>query len=170
MTPVRIRSVTGCGPRFMLTTPEYTSNMSRGKAEPGRWAVVTVEFDTQPEWVDEIVFQYNVVTHNRRNQKEPYTLLKGSVAYIDVPKERRNISTIYLRPSTVKRYGEVVGISVEILIKGEVVDSKAEAVDPNLRGEWWKTPRLIPRDGYLVNKSETPFAFINFDDEATIKK
>lgn len=170
--PTRIRSVIGCGPRFLIPTPEYTTTISRGKTPAGKWAVITVEYDTTPEWIDELFFQYYVVTFNRhaKDPKDTYSMFKGNVTYIDVAKERRHISTIYLRPSTVQRYGEVIGIAVEILLNGEVIETKAETLDPKMQGEWWKSPKITPKDGYLVDKGRTPFAFVNYDEEETIKR
>jgi hypothetical protein len=91
------------------------------------------------------------------------------VKYIDIEKGREHLSSVYLRPSTLKRYGAVVASAVEISYEGRVVAEKAESEIPML-DRWWTKSEVIEnkdvtvRDGYLLDKAQTPFALVNVDD------
>jgi len=166
----RVREITGVGPRYMVKTPEYTTSLSRGKASPRDWAELSVVYDTEPEWVDELTFQYYTLLFDKK--KGDYSLFKGTVTYVDIPKGRNHASTMYLRPVALTRYGEVTAMAVEIIYKGEVIDTKTDErmiKGAKLAKEWWKSPQLAVKEGYVLNRAQTPFALVNYDDYETIK-
>ena len=168
--PVLIRELTGFGKRGLVQTPGYTTTISPGRAVAGVWAEMLVQFDSDPEWIDEISFQYYVLLHDRKTKE--FMFLKGLVAHVDVARGRGHLSAMYVRPSVLVRYGEVVAVAVEAVIKGVTVGVKTDGKLPQgqaLPEDWWKTTKLVPRDGYLLNRSQTPFAFVNYDDYAVIK-
>lgn len=166
---IRLRELTGDGPRGLVRTPVYSASASGGRAAPRDWAELTVQFDTDPEWVDEISFQYYALLYTRATKE--YTLLKGLVTHIDVARGRGHRSSAYIRPNTLLRYGDVLAVAVEAFVKGEEAGTVSEgklADRQALPPEWWKSPKLIPRDGSILNRTQTPFAFISVDDyEAT---
>jgi len=166
---VRIREFVGFGPRGLARTPEYTSSAPSGKNPSRDWAQLVVLFDSEPEWMDEVTFQYYALLHLRTS--DDYTLMRGAVTHLDVARGRGHMSSAYLRPSTLARYGEVAAVAVEILYKGEVVAVASDGKMPKgqLPAEWWKNPRLAPKEGYILNKAQTPFALVNFDDFEAIK-
>jgi len=171
--PVKIRSVDGIGQRELIRTPEYDTGVSRGKAALGNWAQIKVTFDTAPEWINELVFQYYVLCYAKASERDPgrkeYTLFKGAVSHRDVARGKSRLSAMYLRPNTVARYGNVIAVAVEVLYNGEVVDLKSEESGAKIPKEWWKSPELTVKDGYLFNRQETPFAFVNPDDFEAVK-
>lgn len=165
--PLRIRELTGNGPRGLVRTPEYTTSLSRGKVAARAWAEVLVQFDTEPEWIDDLTFQYYVLIHDRKTKE--YMFLKGIVVHPEVARGRGHLSAMYVRPSVLERHGDVVAVGVEAVIKGETVAVANEGRLPQGQGgvlppDWWKTTKLIPKDGYLLNRGQTPFAFVNYDD------
>jgi hypothetical protein len=169
-TVARIRDMTGVGPRAIVKTPEYSTSISRGKATPKDWAELTVTFDTEPEWIDELTLQYYVLVHDRK--KDSYGLFKGSVTHLDVAKGRGHLSVMYLRPVALLRYGEVVAMAVELVHKGEVIDSKNDdrmAGRAKLAREWWKSQTLPVKEGYILNRLQTPFGLINYDDYESVR-
>lgn len=174
----RIRKITGLGSRGKIRTPEFRVSSTRASVNPpGHWIQITTEYATKPEWIDELVFQYYVITETRDAGKKLYSLFRATVRYGDVERGTRHFSTVFLKPNTVKRFGEPIGMAVEISYKGNVVatdsDVKAGAGLPD--GEWWKNPHVTDSDavktrsGYLLNRSETPFALIDIDDYETIR-
>ena len=174
---VEIDRVVGLGTRGKIKTPEYDTNIPRGRASARNWLQIVTTYETTEEWTEEIVFSYHVLVEKQEKGKPKYTLFKGSVAYIEVEKGRRHLSTMFLRPNTVKRYGEPVAIGVEVFVKGELADSASEE-DPRVKaqlarlgkGNWWEQEiNAEIKNGYLLKKNETPFAFINCDDYETIK-
>jgi len=170
---VKIRSIAGLGQREMVKTPEYNTSVSRGKAPAGNWAQILVTFETTPEWINELVFQYYVLCYNKTSERDPgrkeYTLFKGAVTHRDVPRGKSRQTAMYLRPNTLARYGNVVAVAVEVLYNGEVVDLKSEEGGAKIPKDWWKSPELTVKDGYLFNRQETPFAFVNPDDFEAVK-
>lgn len=165
---VRIRSITGEGGRNLVETPIYSTTISRGSNPAGRWAQISVVYDTEPEWIDELVFQYYALCRDKKT--ENYVLFKGAVSHIEIPQGRSHVSTMFLRPNTLLRYGEVVAVAVEIMGRGEqVAVSHSELPKAKLPPDWWKSPRVTAKDGYLLSRDKTPFAFVNCDDYEAIK-
>lgn len=165
-----IRMLTGAGPRALMRTPDLFGGSSRNRTGPREWVELGVQYDTDPEWIDEVSFQFYALLLNRATKE--YTLLKGGAAYIDVARGRGHLAVAYVRPTALLRYGEVVGVAVESLVKGEVVSIRSEGkLGPGkpLPEEWWKNPKLAPREGYILDKSKTPFALINYDDYESLK-
>jgi hypothetical protein len=164
---LKVRELTGYGPRGLVKSPDSGSSKRAGSRE---WAELNVQFDTEPEWVDEVAFNFYVLLRDRGGSD--YTLLKGVVTYVDVERGRSHQGVAYVRPAALARYGEIVGVAVEASVKGEVVSVLTEGrLGPSkpLPLEWWKNPKLSPKDGYVVDKSKTPFALINFDNYEALK-
>jgi hypothetical protein len=170
---VRLHQLTGYGPRA-LKYSDSAGNGSRGRNSVRAWAELGVQYDSEPDWIDELTFQYYALLRSRVTGE--YSLLKGSVTYVDVARGRSHLGVAYIRPNALLRLGEIVGVAVEAQVKGEVVASLSEGrlgpskplpTEPG--NEWWKKPELVPREGYIVEKSKTPFALINFDDYESVK-
>ena len=76
-----------------------------------------------------------------------------------------------LHPNTIKRYGDVVAVAVEISTGGTLMDVDSD-VDKGVKlpEKWWQDPNVLNsdsvtvREGYLMNRWQTPFAYVNFDD------
>jgi len=164
---IRLRELTGLGPRSVMQSASSSGNR---RGEIRNWVELGLQFDTEPEWQDEIVFHFFALLKNRETTK--FTLLKGTVTYLDVARGRSRMGCAYIRPAALARYGEVMGVAVEAVIKGEVAGSLSEGkLGPGkpLPQEWWKKPELVPKDGYIVDRSKTPFSQINFDDYEALK-
>lgn len=152
-----------------VRTPEYQAKNTTGQQRSRDWFRVEVIYDTEAEWLDEVSFTYYVVVKAKQlapGAKSPYTLFKGDVTYINVDKGRHK-SDIYLHPSTIARFGDVERVATVVSQGGAMV-----AMDglPPLSGanpRWWE--QLSPKDGYLLNRTQTPFAMLNFDDYEAIK-
>ena len=168
---IEIRELEGAGPRAKILTPSFQSNFQTGRIPLREWGRLAVVYDTAAEWTDELTFQFYALL--REGASKEFTLFKGAVSYKDIPKGKRHQSEMFIRPVALSRYGEVVAVSVEVLYKGESVGTRTETVprlgdlpDPK---EWEKNPKITVREGYLLNRSETPFAMINYDDFDTVK-
>jgi hypothetical protein len=167
---LRIRTLTGLGTRGTARTPTYTTTVSAGRAPAREWGEITVQFDSDAEWIDELAVQYFALLYSRTTKE--YTLLKGAVTHIDVARGRDHLSSAYIRPSALVRYGEVTAVAVEMLSKGEILASKSDGKLPDrqvLPPDWWKNAKIVPKDGYILNRMQTPFAFINYDDYEVVK-
>jgi hypothetical protein len=171
---LRVKKFVGIGRQTIIKTPVYDTSAARSVTREKEWTYVWVEYETAPEWIDEIVFQYHVLAKTKVEGKEAFSLYKKSVKYIDVEKGRNHFSTVFLRPNAIKRYGEIVASAVEISINGKAVALKSE-LGMKLPADWWKNAAVTEsaavtvRDGYLLDRAQTPFANVNVDDYEVIK-
>jgi len=171
---LRIKKFVGVGRPTIIKTPVYTTSVARSVTREKEWASVWVQYETAPAWIDEIVFKYYVLARRVEKGKELFSLYRTSVKYIDVEKGRAHFSTVFLRPNAIKRYGDIVASAVEITVNGEPAAMKSEK-SRNMPADWWKNPAVTEsaavtvRAGYLLNRSETPFANVNVDDYEVIK-
>lgn len=165
---LKLRELTGTGPRAVLKSPDAGASRRSATRE---WVELGVQYDTQPEWIDEVSLSYFVLLRHARNNPE-FTLLKGSVTYLDVARGASHLGVAYVRPAALARYGEVAAVAVEVRVKGEVLDTLSIgrlAAGKPLPSDWWKSPNFIPKDGYIVEKSKTPFVLVNFDEYEALK-
>jgi len=174
---LKIRKLEGLGKRSLIGTPEYRTSVSRSSKTPGEWLRVRVTYDTYPEWIDELTFQYYVLTLKTERGKRAYSLFKARVGYVDIEEGRGHMSTVFLRPSTLKKYGTQAGVAVEISHGGKVVAEESdEESSAKLPEDWWKKSNVVEsqavtvRNGYLLDRSKSPFALINIDDHEIIKQ
>ena len=156
MRPVKEKT-----PVFRTATAQQTSAQ-----QPDWWRVV-VDFETSPDWIDELEFTYYVYMKDQSN-KGAEMMFRGTVVYVNVPKKGsqpggRHQSDMFLHPSTLARLGSVEQVAVVVKSKGAVVASESTAKTPN----WWE--RFSPVDGVLLNRSQTPFAYIDYDAFNAIK-
>jgi hypothetical protein len=155
---IRIRKMTPVKEK----TPVFETKMpSASTKRPMDWWRVVVEFETQPEWIDELEFTYYAYVEDQSNKGAP-VMFRGMVTYINIAKGR-HMADMFLGPSTLVRMGVVKQIAVVVKAKGAVVATESTATRPN----WWDG--FPPVDGVLLNRSQTPFAFIDFDAYETIK-
>jgi len=172
---IRIRRLEGLGGRATVKTPEYDTNMPGSATPSAEWVRIRCQYDTAPEWIDELAFTYYAMGVTEVEGKRAYSMYKKTVRYSDIEEGRSHLSVVYLRPKAVERYGELVAVAVEISLGGQVVAVERENESKDLPADWWKNPAVTDakivtqRDGYLLNRLETPFAFINYDDYEDIR-
>ncbi len=143
-------------------TPVFrTAVQGQASAQQPDWWRVLVEYDTAPEWIDELEFTYYVYMKDQSN-KGAETMFRGTVTYVNVAKGR-HYSDMFLHPHTLARLGRVEQVAVVVKAKGAVVATESTAQTPN----WWD--RFSPVDGVLLNRSQTPFAYIDYDMYEAIK-
>jgi hypothetical protein len=157
-----------------VKSPKYDPTQQPSAGREKEWMQFSVVYDTSDDWIDSVVFQYYVLSEKMVEGKKRYSLFKKTVKYIDIAKGRAHISDVYLHPRVVERYGKVVAAGFEALIDGKEVgkDSKVEGI--NLTGDWWTKiaddDKVTIRDGYLLDRSESPFAMSNIDEYEIIKR
>lgn len=167
-------------PRLNKTKqPSPVYNSPASKASPGRpreWALFEVTYDTVPEWMDEVVVTYYLMAERRGGEaKKEYCFYQTTVRYVDVARGEHTACAV-LPPNALLRYGDrFIGLAVEISsADGTLLDVKSELEGSVLPTDWWKksevteSKSVVKRDG-LVDRSKTPFAFINVDDYEAVK-
>ena len=165
---LRVKTFSGLGNKNELRTPEYKTNINRGRVPAKSWYRLAVNYDTAPDWIDELTFQYYAMSLRTVEGAKVYTIFKTSVRYADIEAGNKHISVAYLHPKAVERYGDVVAVAFEVVSQGAVI---AEGSDvKGVPKKWWKDPvvteskSVTVKDGYMLSKADTPFALINIDD------
>jgi len=167
--PVRARRITGLGASAKIRTPEYRSSIARGAKTPKDWVAVGVTYDTKPEWLDEVMIRYYALSYKVERGRKMYALYKCTVRCLDVEEGRSHQSVAYLRPAALERFGELVAVAAEIVVGGKVADEISEE-SVTLPEKWWTNPdvteseMLTVRNGYLLERTRSPFAFINIGE------
>ena len=124
------------------------------------WAKVLVRFDTVADWTDQLEMRFYIVIKNPKTAA--FTMFTGKYAYSDIPKGYNHLVAVYLRPRTMERYGNMIEqVAVEIYYKGEVVSVKSF---PASDKPWWRTANVRSVEGYVLDRSQTPFAKIAGDN------
>ncbi len=154
---LRIRRLEG----EMVRSPQYQISGGQRSRRQRQWLQIRTEFETRPDWIDELTFTYYVVLRNPRPERgqEEFVLFRGESRYVNIERTRDGTSVMYVHPSTVERYGEVFRVGVVVASDGRMVAMESS---PPGEGRWWE--QLRPQDGYVLHRMDTPFAMVNFDD------
>ena len=149
-----------------VRTPQYQVRGPTTSGSQGEWLEVRTQFETRPDWIDELTFTYYIVLQNPRPERgqNPFTLLTGETTYINIEQTRRGLSTVYVHPSTVERFGNVERVGVVISAGGRTLAMES---DPSHDGRWWE--QLSPQPGLVYSRDKSPFALVNIDDFPAIK-
>ncbi len=147
----------------VVKTPEFQITGAQNKRyKLGEWLEVEVEYETKVEDIDELTFKYTILVEKK--------LLDGDVTYVNIPKGREHYSVMYVAPRSLEKLtggkaltpAAIENVWVEVSRNGQVLDraSFRPAAQPN-------APHVT---GWVLNKSETPFAPLYFDRYEVIKK
>ncbi len=175
---LRVRSFRGVGPRAIVQTPVFNTTADRGVRSPQDWQRLLLEFDVQVPWIDEMNVQFFVLSMIRDPDTDDnlYSLFRRNVRFVDIQggRDGRRRVDAFLRPAALHRFGRVVAAAAVVTIAGEVV-SEQEDTAIDLPEAWWESPRVLDnpvttiRDGYLLDRTETPWAVINYDDAEFVR-
>lgn len=142
-----------------VRSPDYSTSANEANITPGEWTRVLVRFDTDADWTDQLEMRFYIAVKNQKTGD--YTMFTGSFVYSDIPKGRGHQVAVYLRPRTTERYGAATQAAVEVVLKGEIVDSGSS---PESTKQWWRTATVRSVEGYVLDRSQTPFAYIATDN------
>ena len=135
----------------------------RGGTEAGRvpWTLFECEFDSQPEWADDLEVKWYVVLGGSKQQ----VMATGSDTYIYVKKGRRHVAAMLMHPLVTERWAgsttqaAMESVGVELLWHGRLMsfdDTK------HSKQQWWQ--RFTPQPGLLMRVSESPWATTLYAD------
>ena len=159
-----IRKMESTGPNTRVKTPKFNNDANEPQAKAENWARISVQYETDVEWTDALEFRYMVLVKHPKTSA--FSMFPVAVTYIDIPKGKRHTSTVFLRPNTLKRYGNVEWAGVKIYLKGKDAPV-AVAQMPNDPRPW--TAKFTTKAGVLLNRDQTPFAQVAIDNYETIK-
>lgn len=174
---VRIRRLVGAGARILVDSPKYQVTSVPGGVKPfQKWGRITVTYDTTADWMDELSFQFFVMAKKTEGGKSSFSLYSATVRYMDIRKGAGHESDVFLRPTALERYGEVVASAVEISSGGKLLVEETHTEGIKLPDRWWRQPAVVEskdvvvRDGYLLDRAHSPFALVNIDDQEAIRQ
>jgi len=159
--PIAVRKLDG----LKVLSPIYAVKGMQGNvSRPKEWFQISIEYDTEPEWLDQLDFTFYVLVKGKSKDAPAYSLFKAETSYINIPAGRKHIADMYIHPNIVGRYGDVERVAVEIRQGGRILERIGK---PALTEAWWE--RLSPIEGMLLNRGQTPFSNVNIDDYEIIK-
>ena len=141
------------------------------------WLEVEVTFEWQPrlrepKYTEELAVNFYILLNNKPSPNG--TLLVGTVNLASIPQKREMHTVVYVSPRTLERFFDgkaptnaaqaVADIGVTMSKQGQVV---ATTSLKSKTGEWW--PKIQQTPGFVLNKSETPFAPLAWDYYEAIK-
>ncbi len=144
----------------LVVAPDYKSLVSgvgtTGSTLAKKWLRIETEFDTLPEWADDVTLKYYVLMGRGRDAR----MFGGEVTYINIEKGQRHMSAMFMHPNTVERYGQgnVEAVHVELWYQGRLMDQDNTPI-ANIR--WWEGNE--PIRGFLLDPQQTPWSVTAFD-------
>lgn len=154
-------------------TPVFAGQASRN---PREWGVFEVVFDSAPKWIDELVVTFHVMSQGLDEAGgQQFNLYRLTSRFVDIAQDRNRVVSAVLLPTALMRHGKPIGFAVEFAIGGKVVATESDVAAPFLKDRWWEnpmivdSPKTIKREGYLLERSKTPFGLVNIDDNEVSK-
>lgn len=165
---LRITDMTKLGKDALQRAPSLGNRGPKGR----NWGTFDVEFETYPQWIDDMSITFTVMVDNPRaveNEKR-FSLFTVTSLYRDIAMGRDHKAGVVLLPTALERYGNMIGFSVQIYVSGELA-GEAGVGDGLLRTQdkWWSNPQITGApnvqklDGYLLERSKSVFALVDPD-------
>ena len=166
----------------LLDSPTFQAGSYRKTSSGGGVKPVWLEIECsfawaarEPLYLDELTVTYYIAL-DKATPKEPTGIvLTGSVVHVNVPQGKDLHSVMYVSPRALEKLfdgkaptavGQVYkDAAVVISYQGKEVAS----LGLKQKQPWWTNPAIKPIPGYLLNKSETPFAPLSWDYYESIK-
>jgi hypothetical protein len=183
-----IDKIYGIGNRAKFDTPTYSTSAPRGVNTPRKWSRIEVKYKTgrtKDDWLDSLTFSYYALAKRvDREKKTFFTFYRKNIRYVNIEAGKRPLnhrSHVFLRPAEVRRNGELIAVAVEISYNGEIVDTAVEYASgaakllASEKGKWWTNSAITESQvtttdtSSLLDRSESPWAYINIDDYEVIK-
>lgn len=172
-------------------TPHIAGNSRKEQL----WGVLDYTFDTDMPWTDDMTVNFYVLLDAElksapgpkdplANPDQRFSFMQLTLRYSDIPRGKDHKISAVLLPAALLRFGRVIGMGIEVTVRGEVVFSNqqvggelqktlAKMVQNNpavAKENWWTLqgivagPKSVKRDGYLVDRAKTPFGLFAIDD------
>lgn len=127
---------------------------SRPSSLQRKWLKIEVQFDSKPEWADDVQVKYYVQLSEHGERK----MFTGEVTHVNVAKGSQHYSAMFIPPNALKRYGngQVDVVTARMFYKGAVVSEKTEAMGKSVPTSWWE--KSTPILGCLLPPQDTPWA------------
>jgi len=167
---IAIKELKGLGSESLLETPNYNTTQSKGARVVRKWIQISAEIDVsgkRDEWVEGVACTFYALLQNK--EKGEWTMLSLPIDYYDAKGGSKSMLAAYLLPGATDRCGDLVAIGAELTVGGEAVASEGASKE-SLGDKWWANPKVVDspkvtrKEGLLLKRQDTPFAFVNPDD------
>lgn len=172
---------------WLLKTPRIAGNSTHKEQQ---WGVFDYTFDTLAPWTDNVVVNYYILLDSERvKDKEKdmprFTFMQLTMRYGDIPKGKDHRVSAVVLPVALQRYGFITALGFEMQVQDRPVYAdqqfatgsvllptmkKALENNPKTKVKWWEIPNIVnnpqtfKREGYLLDRSKTPFSVVAVDD------
>ena len=152
--------------RQLVTPPDYraleTGTIFRPPTLNVKWLQVEVEFESKPEWADEVQIKYYVLMSKGQEAR----LFVGEITHVDVPRGSHHYSAMFMHPNMVERYGrgQIESVAAQIFYKNRPVDQNSV---PQTGARWWE--KYTPTPGFLLMPQQTPWILTSYDHYEAVK-
>lgn len=146
----------------VIKSPEYQIvGGPQKRSKVGSWLEVEIAYETKPEGIDELTFNYMIMVSN--------VICDGSVSYVNIPKGKDHFAVMYIAPRTLEKLtagkpltaADIQNVWVTVTRQGQILDQQAfKPAQP---------PNLPHQAGLVLNKNETPFAPLFYDRYEAVK-
>lgn len=160
--PVAIRKVE----MEQIETPLYNVRGPSQQTPRKKWVRIYAEFDAEPEWTDDLTFNFYLAIKGKSETAPPFSVFKGSVTYVNIPQGRRHMAEVFVHPVMFERYGDPGPIVVEVRQGGRLM---LQTGKPEPSAAWWNDPRYIPQEGALIDRAKSPFALLDLETQLMMK-
>jgi len=147
-------------------TPEYSFHTYEERVKPRDWSKIMISYDTAPDWIDELEVRFYVGVKGKNTGA---VMFQATVTFVDVPRGS-HAEAVFLSPGALDRYGSVEAMAAEFFVKGEKVAVVAHPAVSASAAPWWAVGSLKTIEGRLLNRAQTPFAFVAIDGHNEIKQ
>jgi hypothetical protein len=160
--PISIRKVE----MEQLETPLFSVRGPNQQTPREKWVRIFAEFDAEPEWTDDLTFNFYLGVRGKAETAPPLSLFKGAVTYVNVPQGRRHMAEVFVHPVMLERFGEPGPVALEVRQGGRLI---AQTGKPEPSTPWWNDPRAIPQEGALLDRGRSPYALLDLETQLMIK-
>lgn len=119
------------------------------------WLQIEVQFETKPEWVDDLKLVYYALMGSDKEFK----LFKAEITHSHVSKGAQHYSAVFMHPNALRRFNDgrmpkLVG--VQLLYRDRPFH---EASQPARKDRWWE--QLTPHPEGLLTPMQTPWGVVS---------
>lgn len=159
----------------LQASPNYSgAGYDKRGAKPGSWLEVEVAFDWLPKlrdplYLDDVTVNYYILLNAVSKDAPKGVLLSGSVAHVNVAQGKDARSVMFVSPQAIAKFfaGKVpTNAAQAVQDVGITISKGGELVAEGSwkgKGQWWTLPIYKAAPGFLLNKTQTPFAPLSWD-------
>lgn len=149
----------------LLAAPDFTASGGSSAKSSGlstRWLRIEAEFSSALAWADDVTLRYYVLLGQGQTRK----LFVGEVTHVNVVKDSKHLSAMFMHPNAVERYGrgKVEAVAVQLRHQGRLMDQMSK---PFSSERWWE--RYTPVTGSVLSPLDTPWSVLTFDRYEPLK-